>query len=246
MLHRLQTNMRCALILLVFAVGLAGCSNDERKRTTVLLFDVSGSVRSAELETRYHALIDQIVTTAEPGDRVAGDRISAHSHAQARLALDQRIPPPKNGENRHFYENRLEAARDSLRQQAEALLDAPAASCTDLLGAFDLTARMLRGSDAAEKRLVVASDMVQTCGEVDFRRADLSEHGITALIERERAVGRLPDLSGVSVWVAGAGTDTTVAPARHRAIERFWQAYFAAAEAELAPERYAPTLLHWP
>jgi len=246
MLHRQPLDtMRYALFLLILTVSFTGCTDDPRDRTTVLLFDVSSSVRSDALLTRYRSVIDEVIATAQPGDYVVGDRINADSRAEAHLALDGHLPRPKSGENSHFFKQRLEVARDTLRQQADSLLSAPAASCTDLLGAFDLAARLLGGSGAAEKRTIVASDMVQTCGDVNFHRTDLSEEAISALIEKERAAGRLPDLAGVSVWVAGAGTNKKIAPERRAAIERFWQAYFEAAGAQLTSERYAPTLLHW-
>lgn len=230
--------------LLALLPALDACRAPE-PRLTVVLFDTSGSVHSDVLRRRYADLAGYLADTARPGDHLVADRISDHSWAEARLALSI-VLPYQGRRNDVFFAQDMDALRDSIRQAADLVLDAPPASCTDLLGAFDLTARFLRGQKPdVQKRLVVASDMVQTCGGINFRRRPLDAEAIAALIEAERAAGRLPDLTGVKVWVAGAGTDTALDAKRHAAIERFWHAYFAAAGADVAPERYAPTLLHW-
>jgi hypothetical protein len=69
-----------------------------------------------------------------------------------------------------------------------------------------------------------------------------------AALEALRAAGAVPDLSGVTVTVigAGAGAGPELTADRILAIERFWQAYFTAAGTTLEPDRYGAALLRFP
>ncbi|MGZ4149035.1 MAG: hypothetical protein ACXVQJ_03235, partial [Actinomycetota bacterium] len=63
-----------------------------------------------------------------------------------------------------------------------------------------------------------------------------------------RAAGAVPDLSGVTVTVVGAGvgSGSVLTPDRILAIERFWQAYFGLAGTTLAPDSYGAALIRFP
>ena len=56
----------------------------------------------------------------------------------------------------------------------------------------------------------------------------------------ERKSGRIPDLKGVQVWVAGAGGST---PEQYLRIQDFWIRYFQAAGADLRVNRYGAGLM---
>ena len=234
--------MSHAYILLVAVLALiSGC---DRERVVFVLLDTSGSVRTPELVERHVEVVGDVVAALEPGDRLFGDRISDTSIADARLALDVEIPSESVFDNTFRYQAARDTAVAEAQRQAAALFEVGDAPCTDIIGGIEGAGRVLAGYPEAERRLLLTSDMVSTC-PLDLLSADLSDEAIADYIETEREAGRLPDLGGVEVWVAGAGSDERLSRDRRLEIERFWQAYFAAAGARLAPEHYGPTLLAW-
>ena len=66
-------------------------------------------------------------------------------------------------------------------------------------------------------------------------------------LDRLEAEGRIPDLRGVEVYVAGAGvTDDMHAPEQVRAMRAFWLELFDRAGASLPEHRYGPQLIDFP
>jgi hypothetical protein len=89
--------------------------------------------------------------------------------------------------------------------------------------------------------------MVEQSGHYNFASERLDEKRIKGIIRTERLAGRLPDLHGVRVWVAGAtatpqhGLDS----AKIYGIQNFWLAYFKACGADFSKDRYAQTLINF-
>ena len=245
-----------ALAALLALLSSAGCepaagaaaAPDSPARATVLLLDVSGSASAPALRARSSAVAERVAATMAGGDWVAGDAISAASLVDARLALDVRVAPfSALADNRRTFDARLRAARDTVRAQTRRILRSAPAPCTDVLGGLQAAAKVLagaRGRAARERRLVVASDMVETCRR-DVARSALTDAEVAALVAAEHRAGRLPDLRGVEVWVAGAGTGG-VSAERARRLERLWTHLVAAAGGRLASHHYGGTLLDWP
>ncbi len=102
----------------------------------------------------------------------------------------------------------MRKAEHEVRAQAEkVILHSASTPSTDLMNSFELAAKIFNGGDwppATRKVLVVFSDMVEQSHHYDFTAIDLTEARIAQIIADERAGGRLPDLHGVKVWVAGA------------------------------------------
>ena len=102
-------------------------------------------------------------------------------------------------------------------------------------------------STTAATSLVVLSDMVARSPQLALNRA-FSEANIDGTVAELQAQGLVPDIAGVEVYVVGAGVasgdelpgETIVA------IQRFWEALFAAAGSELKPERYGAALVRFP
>lgn len=232
--------------LLIFALSLSSIPGCGSGRTTLVLLDVSGSVTDDDLTGRYTDVTARVAESMRGGDRLLGDRISDEGFGGSELLLDVEMPQETLADNSFA----AAAARDTVvaaaRRAVGGLFDDRGAPCTDIVGALDAAARVLATApDAGEKRLVLVTDAVNTCAPLNLLDADLSEDAVRAFVDGERDGGRLPDLAGVRVWVAGAGTDPRVSRERGFEIERFWRAYFEAAGATLAPENYGPTLIGW-
>lgn len=112
---------------------------------------------------------------------------------------------------------------------------------SDILATLnDFVTHVVRPSPAATKTLLIASDMLENSSLSSFyshrtvRRLDAS-----AELAKVRTKGLIPDLSGVRVFVIGAGlldpqsAGTYRDPQTMLSLEGFWSAYFKEAHAQL-------------
>jgi hypothetical protein len=247
--HRLIFRPKPILALisgLIMVVILIGCSQQENPHVTLSIFDTSASASSDSMRERYVDIMQDVSEDLHGGDRVMVTRITDASLQDARLPIDVN-PPAFNPltQTTSSHRNRMEEARSELKSGIPSLLNRSPSKCTDLFGAMEFAGKVLQNAPSdASKRLVIASDMIETCN-ADFRRRALNKEDIDALIEKLRTAGRLPDLKGVRVWVAGATATTKLDPGRIQSIENFWMRYFEAVGAEVNQARYGPTLLGW-
>jgi hypothetical protein len=215
----------------------------------MVLFDASQSTGGSEIRERYALTVTLLANDMSAGDWIYADRITDRSIGTASLPVAVKAPAfnPLLANKRDF-EKSAKTMAHAIRDGLAALLEKHESPCTDVLGALELAGRVFSGSQestAPVKRLVLLSDMVQTCAPVNFRRADPKVKDANGLLADLKEAGRIPSLNGVEVWVAGAGSNPDVTPRQHRAIEAFWADYFRAAGAHLTPERYGPVLLDW-
>lgn len=75
-----------------------------------------------------------------------------------------------------------------------------------------------------------------------FTRLRLDDDMTRKVIAHARKEGRLPDLRGVTVYLAGA---SAASPQKAFEVQKFWLAYFKAANAQLSPEHYGPALINF-
>lgn len=103
---------------------------------------------------------------------------------------------------------------------------------TDLLAMLQRAADYAHGAGGRRTTLLLVSDMLNATAELNMERAG----GVPdpAWIAQRQADGRVPDLRGVCVVVAGAD----VSSARGVAVRDFWRAYFEAAGADFDADRY--------
>ena len=217
----------------------------------MVLFDLSGSAASDTLRAHYGRIAEALAQEVRPGDRYVGLLVTDQSTADGIGTFEVKVPTEaQSGLNALTVRPLLDSLGRAFADEARRVLAAAPSACTDLGGALALTSRQFkasgRDSSRTERRLVVMSDMVSTCGAVVINEGVLSEHGPEAAVAKLQAAGQVPELPGVEVYVAGAGTDRHHTAEAQQRLEAFWQAYFAAAGAHLAPEHYGPTLMGWP
>jgi len=220
-------------------------------RTIVFLTDLSESARKPEMRKLYADTFSTVGGRLTHGDQIVVACITERSAAELSLPINESFSafaPTTDNEliaqgQRRRAEKALAPKRAALQERFAALLDDPGRRSimhTDLFGSLELAQRVFRNRPAATRILVVLSDMVQDADGVDFDRADLSAEPARRLIDTLRAGHRLPDLSGVKVYVVGAYYPDN---ARNRAIRDFWLSYFRAGGADLPPERYGAALI---
>lgn len=239
------TRTLAALAFAIVAVAvLAGCGGDKTQRMTLLLFD--DSVSADSMQARYNDIAETVARDLQGGERVVVGRITDASMRDARLPVDVKVPAfnPLN-QTTGSHRKAVEKVRSGIKSGVEKLSEGRPAKCTDIVGATELAQKVFRNAaPGAEKRLLVVSDMIETCGP-DFRRRELDGAAADSLLKKLRGNDRLPDLEGVRVWVAGATSTTDLATSRVRSIETFWIRFFEATGAEIDPGHYGPTLMGW-
>lgn len=246
--QRLPFLLATAVVFLV-GVCLTGCGGPETSRVTLVLFDDSNS--ASPMKERYGSVVKTVTGSLKDGERVIMGRITGASMRDARLPVDVKVPAfnpftQTTGSHRKAEEKaraRLQAEAKSLINGA--LLEGESSKCTDLIGSMKLAQKVFRNAaPGAEKRLLVASDMIETCGP-NLRRRSLGPEAADSLFQGLREKGRFPDLEGARVWVAGATSTTDLPPERARSIEKFWIRFFRATGAKIDSSHYGPTLMGW-
>jgi hypothetical protein len=227
---------RVLVALIAGSLALAGCSrasgHDEAGPLTVVLFDVSGSTKDPAIRDRYQAAFEQVLdaTVTEHGTLV-GDVIDDNPLAHSTYPIDGTFEScDPLTDNRLTCEAWTTALRDRLSSAAEAVLaETSSTPGTDIHDAILLAERVFAAyPGSTDRSLVLLSDMV--------------EHSSSP------ADGEVPDLTGVHVYVIGAGVVSAaeLPAARILAIQRSWLDYFTAANADLPEERYGAALVRFP
>jgi hypothetical protein len=127
-------------------------------------------------------------------------------------------------------------------QANKSILAAPTqAGGTDLVGLLCVAHAMLKGSSPST--LVINSDMMNNREPYVLRSAPLDPKSIAQAVHQLQASGQLCDLTGTTVYVYGAGIGSgtnRLTGDRLGEVQRFWQAIFSAAGANLVTYQRNP------
>jgi hypothetical protein len=209
------------------------------KGRVVVLFDLSQSAQ--DVRNEYLSEFEKVAGQLRGGDSIVAAAISSNSLSSGRFDLNIEVPTYSPfSDSRLTYATRLKKVQASIHEAARGILKEPATAQTDLLGAMQLAAKALAVNSAGARFLVVFSDMIEESPQLNFRALRLTDARIASILAVERKNGRIPSLSGVRVWVAGAGGASRD---KFLEIQNFWIRYFQAAGAELAPAHYNASLL---
>jgi hypothetical protein len=207
-----------------------------------VLFDLSQSARN--VRTGYRLDFEKLVAQLAGGELILGAGITAHSLATGRFDVNKEIPKYSPfTDSKLTYRKKLQGAQLTIKEEALKLLDGPATSDTDIIGALQLAEKAFQADTAASARvrlLIVFSDMVEESPRYNFRKESLTPARISTIVEAERKAGRLPSLKGVQVWVSGAGGTV---PEKFLQVQDFWVQYFHAGGADLRKSRYGAGLM---
>lgn len=230
-----------ALLLALAACGPAGAG--DAAPMAVVLFDVSRSTVVAR-----DAYLDELARVLEglsaTGGTVLGDVIDDNPLVHSSFPIRAELPPDEGlGGNPLVREREVERVIREALDEADVLLDGVAEERgTSILDGLAVAERGLAGAGGT-RYLVVLSDMLEVSPRVTLAKDALEPKAVAAFIEAEREAGRLPDLAGVSVYVAGAGGGS-ISGERYQRIEAFWRTYLDATGATVVD--YGPSLLDFP
>jgi hypothetical protein len=191
----------------------------------------------------FQVILEQVATE---GGRLIVDVIDDNPLAHARVVIDQSFRIAEAQGNR-LVERQHRAARQAAASNAiKALMDSPRpARSSDVFGALVSGAQRLQSLAAnGHRRLIFLSDMVSTTPPYNLRAQRWNQAAIDRLVRDLRTARLLPDLSGVDVWVGGAGLShggNDLSATRILELRMLWLAVFAATGATVTV--YAPQLV---
>ena len=238
--------MRRSVVLALVAFAVASCtaSADETGSATVVLFDVSNSTRAKDVRARYERTFAMVLEhLRDDGGVLGADIVDSNPLAHGALPINETFEPCT------ITDNSLDC-RKTQDEQERRVLDASegilenASVGTDVFGALTLASQFFEAyPEAGERTVVLLSDMVQFANGIrlgSVKRWTPSE--LSALLEEAPAI----DLTGVRVYVVGAGATTTteLTPAQIEGIASFWSRWFERSGAQV--EFYGANLARFP
>lgn len=228
---------------LLLAAGLAACGGDPPPpppddgppQQLILLYDRSSSIQDHELQ-HYRELTDEVAGELGHGDRLVAMELLQLSLTEAPRRWAQEVPE-REFQDRAISRDSVALARfvTDVRDYLTTFTDVADREellGTDILSTLQNVGDEVRSYPGYRTILVIFSDMLHAT-------RDLNMEGLQRMpgpewAERTAAEGRLPDLSGVCVLVAGARVDTPEA----QRVKSFWTDYFQATGATLLDRNY--------
>lgn len=204
----------------------------------------------------YRKALGQIVASLQPGDRILVAGITSETAVEFNPLIDETLPsvPEERWlvDNHLIYEQRKRVVEqktcEAIARIALTLVSAPewseSSKNTSVLTSLDLATKLF-DSPSYQNVLVILSDMIEDSEDYNFERMPWDSKQIERIIATERSHrgDRLPNLTGVTVYVAGATIDSSGSEGKRmrlqRQIEDFWLAYFKACNADASDSRYA-------
>jgi len=210
----------------------------------VVLFDVSNSTRPESVRARYDETFGLVLAHLRGSGGVLGaDIIDANPMVHGALPINESFEPCTINDNSLDCRKRLDAQQQAVRAGASTILSNSSRG-TDVFGALTLAGQFYEAyPDSGERTLVVLSDMVQSANGMHLGAVeDWSEAQVSELLAKAPSV----DLTGVRVYVVGAGATTLVdtSPMQIEGIERFWTRWFE--EMGASVEFYGANLARFP
>lgn len=219
------------------------------------LYDLSASTEAPAIRKKYDESFKRILEKMNEGDVLVADAITDNPLSRSSFPVNEQFPnfDPKT-DNPLIVQKKRQVFEDGLRDRRERISKAMTALLSDqsrkinstkILDAMQLADRVFRTYNRPKKVLVVFSDMIEESDHCNFQKQRLNSNESERIIQSEKKADRLPDFSGVRVYVIGSAVTGQSSSDRYQSIETFWLQYFKAAGADLPKERYGSGLINF-
>ena len=230
------------LAVVLLALLAAGCHHTDNSDTpdnpalTVAVTDLSKSTAAKKVRQAYQTNVDRILKTATAGDSLYFGWITTTSAGQlegVRVGLPQTPSGLLAGRfDKKAARKKRKTSRAKARREIRSYLGdtTRVSKSTDLMSALHWAGQIFERSNRTKKILVVQSDMIE---EASYDFTDLSfedEEQIENVLRAEKKLRRLPDLTGVRVYVVGVGAMQRNSRDIFQ-MRKFWMRYFREAGA---------------
>jgi hypothetical protein len=230
----------CTLVIICLAlVGCKECNNEPPPPSALVLVDFSASAK--QLLPDYQKYLNEVITKIPHGGRIVVAKIQASTLARFEPFVNAQIPGKPGIMD---VEKDVEDSQRRIRRQIQTAVDSvfsnPVFSPgTSILAGLGLVKETF--PNAPRRVLVLLSDMLHASTDFSLENVRLTDALIDQTLGRlKQQEGKIPDLKGVAVYVAGATAKTDE---QYNQIKEFWEKLFAQSGAELLS--YSRTLLNF-
>lgn len=223
------------IVILPFAANAK-----ETSKTVLVLLDLSGSTKGDLRQEYLNHFEKKILPSMKLGDHLSVDRILEQSLSRSTMPVDIEFPASSIFDNKLKLEKKAKDARQDALKKVKELLESEGTKQTDILSSLDIAKKVFDNYPKEKKILVIMSDMIEETQHLNLRTNPHNARQTEAFIARQKAENRLPDLSGVTVYVVGA---TARSQELYYKIQSFWMRYFEACGASLKEKNYGRSLL---
>jgi hypothetical protein len=259
--RRMREYQILATLILVLFLGACDSScrttPPQKGKTVFVLFDISSSTGKGQIRQRYLQEFNHIVEGIGSGDIIVVDVITDNPLAQSTFPVNESFDSPKFDTDNPLivnagvkkHEEELKLKRGEIGRKVESILSDSSQKInqTKILESMQLADRVFHTYKRPKNVLVVFSDMIEESGRYNFQTQRVSDATIQHILNDEKQNKRLPDLTGVRVYVVGAGSSNyqRSTASSFAEIEDFWLRYFREVGADLPKERYGAALLNF-
>lgn len=236
--------MKTLPIIVLCALALSCNGNnhqtEKNKQAPAVLVMVDFSASAAQLLPDYRKYLYEIVAKIPPGGHVVVGKIERTTAASFDPFINEVIPgEPGLTDVEEDIRDEQRAVRSRIRRAIDSVFSNPQFSPgTSIISALGLVHEVY--PSAGWRVLVLLSDMQHASSDFDLEKANITDKFIDETLAKLQQAGRIPDLKGVEVYVAGATARTDE---RYRQIRNFWEKLFKQAGVEL--KSYSRTLLNF-
>lgn len=243
-----------ALLVVFIAISLlCSCKKTVDNTLVLILFDNSRSTASPDSRTGpvedrrpdFLRASAEIVSSAGPGVTIQAGRINDQSLRVTNLPVNVTFPSynPVFDNPNIFKDKLLKAKREAITQIGHTINDEERSNQTCIVDSLILAEQTFQRSTHARKILVIASDMIEDCGAIDFdanprpgtRSLPRNSDQLNRLLAELKQEQKTPNLKGAEVYIYGAtgGQKQDDTSARFILTRNWWKAYFQAAGADM-------------
>lgn len=245
---------KIGFILLCSGILLISCNSNKidsgGSKVVCVLFDLSETTNKPEIRNNYIEKFKVVLNKMHPGDAIEAALITEKSLAELDISINCEFPLIKPitdtdlavSISKSISDSLLKIKRDSLILVADSILLKPKRKIpdTEIIASLQIAERIFKSFSQTRKILVVFSDMIEDSRYYSFNNENLSDERVKNIIRTEKASNRLPDLSNVKVYIAGASHQDIK---KYNQIKDFWFEYFKSCNAKLAIENYGAALI---
>jgi len=220
-------------------LGPWACNRAQTNQSRFVMIFIDMSLSTLPDRDNYRTYMERIISKLEPGDRITVCKIIDLTIADFTPIFDVTIPPFNFWtDNLTRHEGMVRAVSGQIMATVDSVLQTrPKVQKSEIINSFLICDQFTRNKQG-QKSLVIISDMLESSSEFDFNRDELTAEYIDEAIRSLKNKGRIPQLEGVEVWIAGAYAKNTE---QYFAVQGFWNRYLAETGAIL--KSYSHTLL---
>ncbi len=227
------------IVALAALLLLNGCNSTAPKEARLVMVFIDVSLSTLPDRENYKKYIDLLVSRLEAGDRMMVCKILDLTIAEFEPIYDAKVPAFNMfSDNSTRYQKTIREMSAQISATVDSVLNMRSkVQKSEIVNSFLICDQVMRGW-SGKKSIVIISDMQESSSEFNFDTDHITPAYLENVLATLKIKNRVPKLTGVDVWIAGAYAKDTE---QFFAVQEFWKRYLAATGADL--RSYSHTLL---